>query len=72
MHIGVDLRFDIPLLRAVKRNVSIPVIASSGAGRPEHFINVKFFSSLLLLLQHQYLFSSLFVCFQHCISISKF
>ncbi|KAL7571844.1 hypothetical protein ACA910_002921 [Epithemia clementina (nom. ined.)] len=32
--------FDIPLMRAVSRAVSIPVIASSGAGTVEHFSEV--------------------------------
>ena len=29
--------FDIPLTRAVSDAVSVPVIASGGAGKPEHF-----------------------------------
>jgi glutamine amidotransferase/cyclase len=29
--------FEVPLLRALSDAVSIPVIASSGAGTPEHF-----------------------------------
>ena len=31
------LRYDIPLTRAIAQNVSIPVIASGGAGKMEHF-----------------------------------
>jgi glutamine amidotransferase/cyclase len=34
---GTGGGFDLELIRAVKGAVSIPVIASSGAGRPEHF-----------------------------------
>lgn len=34
---GTGLGFDLELLRAVSEAVSIPVIASSGAGRAEHF-----------------------------------
>ena len=37
---GTNSGFDIELIRAVKEAVSIPVIASSGAGRPEHFSEV--------------------------------
>jgi len=37
---GTRLGFDIELVRAVAQAVSIPVIASSGAGRPEHFLEV--------------------------------
>ncbi len=37
---GTNLGFDIELIRAVKEAVSIPVIASSGAGSPEHFLEV--------------------------------
>lgn len=32
--------FDIRLVNLVKRSVSIPVVASSGAGSPEHFVEV--------------------------------
>lgn len=34
---GTKEGFDIPLTRAVANAVDIPVIASGGAGRPEHF-----------------------------------
>jgi cyclase len=34
---GTQCGYDIPLLRAVSGAVSIPVIASGGAGQPEHF-----------------------------------
>ncbi|MBM3188079.1 MAG: imidazole glycerol phosphate synthase subunit HisF [Chloroflexi bacterium] len=34
---GTKDGYDLPLTRAVARAVSIPVIASGGAGRPEHF-----------------------------------
>lgn len=37
---GTRSGFDIELVRAVAQAVSIPVIASSGAGRPEHFLEV--------------------------------
>jgi len=37
---GTKLGFDIELINAVKRAVSIPVIASSGAGHEEHFLEV--------------------------------
>lgn len=37
---GQGKGFDIPLLRAVSNAVSIPVIASSGAGTAEHFSEV--------------------------------
>ena len=37
---GTNLGFDIELIRAVKNAVNIPVIASSGAGKPEHFVEV--------------------------------
>jgi glutamine amidotransferase/cyclase len=32
--------FDLELVEAVSRAVAIPVIASSGAGAPEHFTQV--------------------------------
>lgn len=32
--------FDHALMKAVSEAVTIPVIASSGAGKPEHFTNV--------------------------------
>ena len=34
---GTKDGYDIPLTRAVSESVSIPVIASGGAGQPEHF-----------------------------------
>jgi len=37
---GTKRGFDLELIRAVKETVSIPVIASSGAGRIEHFSQV--------------------------------
>ncbi len=37
---GTNLGFDLELIAAVKKAVSIPVIASSGAGRAEHFYEV--------------------------------
>ena len=37
---GTNLGFDIELINAVASAVSIPVIASSGAGRVEHFFEV--------------------------------
>lgn len=37
---GTNLGFDLELINAVSKAVSIPVIASSGAGRVEHFYEV--------------------------------
>ena len=37
---GTNLGFDIELINAVRNSVTIPVIASSGAGSPEHFYQV--------------------------------
>lgn len=37
---GTRSGFDVELVRAVAQTVSIPVIASSGAGKPEHFLEV--------------------------------
>ena len=37
---GTNLGFDLELINAVKNAVTIPVIASSGAGRVEHFYEV--------------------------------
>jgi glutamine amidotransferase/cyclase len=37
---GTNKGFDIELINAVKMAVTIPVIASSGAGREEHFLEV--------------------------------
>jgi len=37
---GTNLGFDIELINGVKSAVSIPVIASSGAGSAEHFLEV--------------------------------
>lgn len=37
---GTNTGFDLELIRAVKEVVAIPVVASSGAGRPEHFEEV--------------------------------
>ena len=34
---GTKAGFDLPMLRAVRGAVSVPVIASGGAGAPEHF-----------------------------------
>jgi glutamine amidotransferase/cyclase len=39
-HDGTNSGFNIELLQQIKANVSIPVIASSGAGNPEHFKQV--------------------------------
>jgi cyclase len=35
---GTEKGFDLELTRSVSENVRIPVIASGGAGRPEHFL----------------------------------
>jgi glutamine amidotransferase/cyclase len=37
---GTNSGFDIPLINLVRNNISIPVIASSGAGCKEHFSEV--------------------------------
>ena len=37
---GQNAGYDLPLTRQVKQAVSIPVIASSGAGAPAHFSEV--------------------------------
>ena len=37
---GTGLGFDIELINAIKEAVTIPVIASSGAGRADHFLEV--------------------------------
>ena len=37
---GSNSGFDFELINMVKSNVSIPVIASSGAGNPQHFVDV--------------------------------
>jgi glutamine amidotransferase/cyclase len=37
---GQGKGFDIALMRAVSQAVTIPVIASSGAGNPQHFTDV--------------------------------
>lgn len=37
---GTEKGFDLELTRSVSENVNIPVIASGGAGRPEHFLEV--------------------------------
>ncbi len=37
---GTNSGFDLELIRLVKQSVSIPVIASSGAGRAGHFVDV--------------------------------
>ena len=35
---GTKDGFDLPMLRAVRREVRVPLIASGGAGTPEHFV----------------------------------
>ena len=37
---GVQDGFDCALTRAVSRATHIPIIASGGAGKPEHFVRV--------------------------------
>ena len=37
---GQGQGYDLPLVGAVQTAVSVPVIASSGAGKPEHFSQV--------------------------------
>ena len=37
---GTNSGFDIELLKHISENVSIPIIASSGAGKVEHFSEV--------------------------------
>jgi len=37
---GTKLGFDIPMTRKISETVGIPVIASGGAGKPEHFYEV--------------------------------
>ena len=37
---GTNSGFDIELINHIRDNVSIPVIASSGAGKEEHFSDV--------------------------------
>ena len=36
---GTQNGFDLEITAAVSRAVSIPVVASGGAGRPEHFVD---------------------------------
>jgi len=35
---GAKTGYDIPLIRAIKKNVNVPVVASGGAGKMEHFL----------------------------------
>ncbi|MFB6355721.1 MAG: imidazole glycerol phosphate synthase subunit HisF [bacterium] len=37
---GTKEGYDIPMLKAVSESVDIPVIASGGAGEPQHFVEV--------------------------------
>ncbi|KAI0734460.1 imidazole glycerol phosphate synthase HisHF [Fomitopsis betulina] len=37
---GTGLGFDVDLVTLVRRSVRIPIVASSGAGNPEHFVEV--------------------------------
>lgn len=37
---GTNIGFDIELINLVKQSISIPVIASSGAGKASHFVDV--------------------------------
>ncbi len=37
---GTNSGFDLELIRLVKDSINIPVIASSGAGKPAHFVDV--------------------------------
>ena len=37
---GTGRGFDLDLVNLVRRNVSIPVVASSGAGNVQHFVDV--------------------------------
>ncbi|EPT03864.1 hypothetical protein FOMPIDRAFT_1046345 [Fomitopsis schrenkii] len=37
---GTGLGFDVDLVALVRRSVRIPIVASSGAGKPEHFVEV--------------------------------
>lgn len=37
---GTNDGFDIPLNKIISENVKIPVIASGGAGKPEHFLDI--------------------------------
>jgi cyclase len=37
---GTKDGYDIQLTRAISEKVPIPVIASGGAGRPEHFLEI--------------------------------
>ena len=37
---GQNAGYDLPLLLSIKAAVKVPVIASSGAGAPEHFSKV--------------------------------
>ena len=37
---GTNSGFDLELIKLVKNSVSIPVIASSGAGKAAHFVEV--------------------------------
>lgn len=37
---GTELGYDIELTKSISERVSIPVIASGGAGKPEHFLEV--------------------------------
>ncbi|MEM3437369.1 MAG: imidazole glycerol phosphate synthase subunit HisF [Nitrososphaerales archaeon] len=37
---GTEMGYDLELTRAISERVNIPVIASGGAGKPEHFLEV--------------------------------
>ena len=37
---GTGLGFDVDLIALVRKSVRIPIVASSGAGKPQHFMEV--------------------------------
>jgi cyclase len=37
---GTESGFDVELTRAISKRVQIPVIASGGAGAPQHFVDI--------------------------------
>jgi cyclase len=58
---GTKDGFDLEMLRAVRREVRIPLIASGGAGTPEHFVDAAFAGADAVLAASVFHFGALTV-----------
>lgn len=56
---GAKTGYDLPLIRGIKAVVGVPVVASGGAGKPEHFLEAAEAGAEILLAASVFHFSEI-------------